>query len=181
MFPIPTNFEKLFSDLQRSTSLRAIDLLDQLSNITVTTTGFPPSNIIQVGPHEWKIELAIAGIDPAHVKISTNDRILTVESGLAGAGFGDITDEIDDAAAAKATVDDKTSAPAITYPIFIKRGIATRNFKLIYDLPEYTQVTQASVDHGIMTITLLREVPEKQKPRVIPIVDSVNLPVRKRS
>ena len=51
----------------------------------------------------------------------------------------------------------------------LHRGIATRAFKQTFNLAEYVKVTGASLENGLLTIKLRREVPEVLKPRRIEI------------
>ena len=51
----------------------------------------------------------------------------------------------------------------------LHRGIATRAFKQTFNLAGYVKVTGASLENGLLTIELKREVPEALKPRRIEI------------
>lgn len=48
------------------------------------------------------------------------------------------------------------------------QGIAQRSFKLSYRLEDHIEVRGANLENGLLTIALLRVVPEKEKPRQIP-------------
>ena len=51
----------------------------------------------------------------------------------------------------------------------LHRGIATRAFKQSFSLADHVKVTGASLENGLLTIALKREVPEELKPRRIEI------------
>jgi molecular chaperone IbpA len=51
----------------------------------------------------------------------------------------------------------------------LHRGIATRAFKQSFSLADHVKVTGASLENGLLTIELKREVPEELKPRRIEI------------
>jgi len=51
----------------------------------------------------------------------------------------------------------------------LHKGIATRDFVHKFDLADYVLVTGANLSEGLLTIDLLREVPEEKKPRQIEI------------
>ena len=51
----------------------------------------------------------------------------------------------------------------------LHRGIATRPFRQSFNLAEHLKVTNATFEHGLLTIQLKREVPEALKPRRIEI------------
>ncbi len=48
-------------------------------------------------------------------------------------------------------------------------GIASRNFERRFQLADHIHVTDADLADGLLTITLVREVPEALKPRRIEI------------
>ncbi len=49
------------------------------------------------------------------------------------------------------------------------RGIAARAFERIFQLADFVQVKNASLEHGLLHVDLVREIPEAKKPRSIPI------------
>ena len=49
------------------------------------------------------------------------------------------------------------------------RGIATRAFKQTFNLADHVKVTGASLENGLLTVELKREVPEALKPRRIAV------------
>ena len=48
-------------------------------------------------------------------------------------------------------------------------GIAARTFRQTFNLAEHVKVTGASLENGLLTVALKREVPEALKPRRIAI------------
>ena len=52
---------------------------------------------------------------------------------------------------------------------YLHRGIATRPFESRFQLADYIKVGAASLENGLLTIELEREVPEETKPRKIEI------------
>jgi molecular chaperone IbpA len=59
-----------------------------------------------------------------------------------------------------------------TQRTFLHRGIAARDFEQRFQLANHVKVTAASFDNGMLTIELVREVPEAFKPRKIAIGDA---------
>ena len=55
---------------------------------------------------------------------------------------------------------------------YLHRGIAARDFEQRFQLANHVKVTTASFDNGMLTIELVREVPEALKPRKI-VIDGV--------
>ena len=58
---------------------------------------------------------------------------------------------------------------------FLHRGIATRSFERKFSLADHVKVTEASLNDGILTLKLLREIPEESKPKLIAIKDSAGV------
>ena len=54
---------------------------------------------------------------------------------------------------------------------YLHRGIAARDFEQRFQLANHVKVTSAAFDNGMLTIDLMREVPEALKPRKIAIGD----------
>ncbi|MGY3094784.1 Hsp20 family protein [Pantoea agglomerans] len=52
---------------------------------------------------------------------------------------------------------------------WIHRGISRHDFQLGFSIPEHMKVTGASLAEGLLSIDLIQEIPESEKPRRIPI------------
>jgi molecular chaperone IbpA len=57
---------------------------------------------------------------------------------------------------------------------FVHRGIAARGFERKFELADYVQVNGAKLENGLLTIDLVREVPEAMRPRKIAIGGATN-------
>ena len=120
--------------------------LEQFSNSYVaSSTGYPPYNIEQVDDGKWVISMAIAGLGEEDIEVSQKERNLTVK--------GKIKNKDDD-------------------NDFVHRGIANRSFERTFRLGEHVLVKNATLKNGMLAIDLEQEIPEEEKPKVIPI--SVN-------
>ena len=120
--------------------------LEQFSNSYVaSSTGYPPYNIEQVDDGKWVISMAIAGFGEEDIEVSQKERNLTVK--------GKIKNNDDD-------------------NDFVHRGIANRSFERTFRLGEHVLVKNATLKNGMLAIDLEQEIPEEEKPKVIPI--SVN-------
>lgn len=102
---------------------------------------YPPYNIERIADDRYQITLAVAGFSPDEIAITAEQNVVTVEG----------------------TKVDKTERE------FLYRGISTRQFKRQFSLADYVQVNGASFDNGLLTIELVREIPEAMKPRRISI------------
>jgi len=105
---------------------------------------YPPYNIEKLGENDYRVVMAVAGFGMDDLNIMLEDGELTVS--------GDVQN--------KSAHDDVQ---------FLHRGIGTRAFKRSFRLADHIQVTDADMQNGLLTINLVREVPEEKKPRAIPI------------
>ena len=132
-----------FSPLYRSTVGfdRLFDLLDQSSQID-SMTNWPPYNIEKAGEDQYVITMAVAGFATDEIEITQKENQLVITGQKKGSEEG---------------------------KQYLHRGIATRAFKQTFNLADHVKVTAASLENGLLTIALKREVPEALKPRRIEI------------
>ena len=121
-------------------------LFDMLENNSVGQgqENYPPFDLIREGENEYRIQLAVAGFKPDEVDITAQQNVLVVS--------GRKSDETDE----KGTD-------------FIYRGIANRSFERRFALADHIQVRGADLKDGLLSIELVREIPEAMKPRKIDI------------
>ena len=117
-------------------------LLDE--NSSNRSTGFPPYNIRKNSETEFKIDLAVAGLDINDVDIEIADGVLTVQS----------------------TFDNKNNE--FTGEL-IHHGISFKKFVRTFTLASDIEVTGADLKNGLLTINLTRIVPEEKRPKKISI------------
>ena len=131
-----------FSPLYRSVVGfdRLADLLEAAT--TEAATGYPPYNIERTDENAYRIEIAVAGFRPEELNVEVKENLLTVQG-------------------RKAANDDARR--------FLHRGLAERNFERRFQLADYVVVTDATLDNGLLSISLKRELPEALKPRRIEI------------
>lgn len=141
-----------FAPLWRSTIGfdRLFDLMESAQGAGEET--YPPYNIERLGDDRFQISLAVAGFAPDEIAITAEQNVVTVEG------------------AKKARSDEWE---------YIYRGISNRAFKRQFNLADYVQVRGASFDNGLLTIELVREIPEAMKPRRIAINGRAPAPVQK--
>lgn len=104
---------------------------------------YPPYNIEKVGEDEYRIVMAVAGF-------TLSDLTITAEG---------------DSLLVSGRIDDKTEEDRV----YLHRGIAARAFQRSFRLADYIKVTGADLRDGLLTISLVHEIPEEKKPRMIPI------------
>lgn len=103
---------------------------------------YPPFNIERKGDDAYRITLAVAGFKPADIEITAQQNLLVVH-GKKG-----------------------EDTPAGQY---LHVGIAQRGFERRFELADYVRVEDANLEDGMLTIDLVREVPEAMKPKTIPV------------
>ena len=133
-----------FAPLYRSTVGfdRLFQLLDGVAGTDAEAPTFPPYDIEKLGDNSYRIVMAVAGFGKDALDVEVKENTLSVK--------GTKPDE-----------NDKTE--------FLHRGIAKRNFERRFQLADHVQVTGADVVDGLLYIDLVRELPERMKPRTVAI------------
>ena len=122
---------------------RLFSMLDQAASVDNTPT-YPPYNIERSDENAYRISIAVAGFSEADLSLEVKESLLSVRG-------------------EKAATEDKGKTEVL------HQGIASRAFERRFQLADHVQVTGAALEHGLLHIDLVREVPEAKKPRVIPI------------
>jgi len=119
-------------------------LFDLLENSARANSGdnYPPFNIERKGEEAYRITLAVAGFKPADIEITAQQNLLVVQ--------GKKGDEVSSSQ-------------------FLHVGIAQRGFERRFELADYVRVDAANIEDGLLSIDLVREVPEAMKPKKIPV------------
>lgn len=118
---------------------RLAQLLEQRAD---AQPSYPPYNIELVSEDKYRIVMALAGFSRSEVEIVAERDTLHVTG-------------------RKQKEDVQRT--------YLHRGIAARDFEQRFQLANHVKVTTASFDNGMLTIELVREVPEALKPRKIAI------------
>ena len=118
---------------------RMASLIDRSFN--TDTLGYPPYNIEVLDENRYAIGLAVAGFEECELSINVENGVLTVS------GEKDQTDEKN----------------------YLHQGIANRAFERKFNLADFVEVTNAELHNGLLTISLIKEIPEAMKPKSISI------------
>jgi molecular chaperone IbpA len=121
---------------------RLFDLLDSAAGFDADGVAYPPYNIERLGDNEYRITMAVAGFGEDELKIDVKEQSLTVRG--------------------EKTADEKQRQ-------FLHRGIAGRSFERRFQLADHVEVKGADLKDGLLHVDLVRNVPERLKPRVIAI------------
>jgi len=109
------------------------------------SNNYPPHNILKTGENQYEIQLAVTGFNKSEIAVTVENNVLIV----------------------------KGESMTTEYPPeqYLHRGLATRDFVKEFPLAEHIEVVGAETENGMLTIKLVRNVPESAKPKVIDIVD----------
>lgn len=121
---------------------RLFSMLDSAAAANQAQT-YPPYNIERTAEDEYRITMAVAGFKESELSVEVKENTLTVTGQKAGEEQNEEN--------------------------FLYRGIAARAFERRFQLADHVYVTGASLDHGLLHVSLRREVPEAKKPRTIAI------------
>lgn len=103
---------------------------------------YPPFNLERTAEDHFRITIAVAGFRRDEIEIIAQQNLLTVKG--------------------KKDKDGDQSA-------YLHLGIATRSFERRFELADFVRVEDARLNDGLLTIDLVREVPEALKPQTIAI------------
>ena len=119
---------------------RLFDLLEN-SGLGQGSETYPPFDLIQMDNNHYRISLAVAGFTRDEIDITAQQNQLIVTG--------------------KKADDEKVD--------YIHRGIANRQFERRFGLADFIKVTDADLKDGLLSIDLVREIPEAMRPRKVSI------------
>ena len=117
-------------------------LLDNALRSQKAGVGFPPYDIETTGEDRYAITLAVAGFEESELDIQLEKGVLCVRGKKADEG------------------EEKS---------YLYRGIANRSFERKFNLADHIEVRGADLKNGLLTISLVKDIPEAMKPRSIAI------------
>lgn len=118
-------------------------MLDNAFKMDERAMSYPPYNIAKLSEDQYEIVMALAGFKLEDLNVVVEQNTLTITG-----------------AQAEKEEDGKE---------YLHRGIATRSFERKFSLADHVKVTGADLVDGILTLQLVREIPEESKPRQISI------------
>lgn len=122
-------------------------LFEFLENSGSGAENYPPFDIEQLADDQFRITIAIAGFRQDEIEIIAQQNMLTV-------------------AGRKAPLKDGESRQ------MLYSGIANRAFERRFQLADFVRVQRADMADGLLSVDLVREVPEALKPHRIAIGES---------
>jgi molecular chaperone IbpA len=116
--------------------------LARLNNAHQTNShSYPPYDILKLDEDTYRLSIALAGFTKEDIDVSIDNGTLVIK--------GEIVE--------------------ITDAEVVHKGIAGRKFVRSFALGEYMEVSSAELKDGMLTINIVRVIPEDKKPKVIKI------------
>lgn len=119
----------------------ALSLLDRAARGSVPGLDWPPYNVVAVDEGHFRIVLSVPGYKESDLEIVSEPNRLTVSGGGGASEAGEV----------------------------VYRGISQQPFKRTFELADHVRAENARLEDGLLTIELVREIPEALKPRRIEI------------
>ncbi len=135
-----------FSPLFRSTvGFDRLSRMLETSMLNEQDSAYPPYNIVKVSDDQYRITMAVAGFAEDELDITSKENQLIVQG----------------------RAKERGGEENVTY---LHRGIAARAFERRFQLADHIKVAAAALENGLLTVSLVREIPEEMKPRKIQIL-----------
>jgi molecular chaperone IbpA len=115
----------------------------EIEGLPKNTSNYPPYNLVKFTDDTYMIELALAGFSKDDIEVSQEKNNLTIK--------GNIEEDGQES--------------------YIHKGIATRSFTRTFSLAEHIEIKHITWLNGILSVSLFRNVPENQKPKIFKIKD----------
>jgi molecular chaperone IbpA len=119
---------------------RVFNLLENAQRAR-SISDWPPYDIVKTGDDSYRISIAVAGFAQADLDVTFQSNLLTVTGKK------------------QETANDG----------YLHRGIAGRPVEHRFELADHVRVNGADLQNGLLSIDLVREIPEALKPRRIDI------------
>ena len=123
------------------------DLMDRVLTTEGSQPSYPPYNIEMLDENRYAITLALAGYTEEDLEIQVEKGVLTVRG------------------------ENKSEENSQ----YLYHGISNGTFERKFNLAEYVEVSNANLVNGLLTISLVREIPEAMKPKKIAINKGTNV------
>ena len=122
---------------------RLFDLLENSARGAASSDNYPPFDLERLAEDRYRITLAVAGFKKDEIDIVAQQNLLLVSG--------------------------KKEPAQQDRANFLHVGIANRSFERRFELADFVRVQSADLADGLLTIELVREIPEAMKPQKIAI------------
>ena len=130
-------------DVYDGVALGLEQTFERLDSLRDNNTNFPPYNIRKVSDTETVLEVALAGYKKENLTVAVENHVLTLSS--VKTEQGEATGE------------------------FVHKGVAFRSFAKNFQLGDNASVRDVTFTDGLLSLSVVVEVPEEQKRKILPI------------
>lgn len=130
---------------------RIFDLLEN-ANRPSAVDSWPPYDIARLDEKTYRVTVAVAGFVQNELEISYEPNLLIITGERKDDGTGE----------------------------YLHRGLTSKSFIRRFEIADHVKVSGATLVNGLLTIDLVREVPEAMKPRRIDIATAEPSPKAKQ-
>lgn len=117
-------------------------MMDAATQVARAPDSYPPYDIEKLGEDSYRLSMAVAGFKPADLEVVSHRNVLSI----------------------KGRIRKESNGQGYLY-----QGIARRAFERRFQLADAVEVRRAALADGVLTVDLVREIPEEHRPRRIEI------------
>ena len=117
------------------------EMFKRLDTFADNGSSYPPYNIVRLDDDSQQLQIALAGFLKEDIEVAVAKSVLSVSVSKSYETDGE----------------------------YVHRGIAQRSFSRNWELSDDTKVKDVTFIDGLLRITLMQEIPEEQKRRILPI------------
>lgn len=126
---------------------RLSHMMNVASQVTRAPDSFPPYDIEKLGEDSYRLSMAVAGFKRSDLEVVSHRNMLSI----------------------KGKVRKETDGHPGGHQGYLYQGIARRAFERRFHLADAVEARRADLADGVLTVDLVREIPEEHKPRQIEI------------
>jgi molecular chaperone IbpA len=117
--------------------------MERMANVhnAASHQSYPPYDVLKLDEDTFQVSLAVAGFSKEEIEVTVEEGTLKVSGEIVKVADAEV----------------------------LHKGIAARKFTRSFALGEYMEVSNASLENGMLNIKVVREVPEDKKPKTIKI------------
>ena len=123
------------------TTIGLEDMFRRLDTFADHGTNYPPYNLVKLDEEKQQLQIALAGFKKDDIEVAVERQVLSVSVNKVADAVGE----------------------------FVHRGIAQRTFARNWQLSEDTKIEDVTFIDGLLCVTLMKEIPEEAKRKVLPI------------
>ena len=112
------------------------ETFSRLEALAGGSTNYPPYNIVNGSDGRTSLEVALAGFSERDIKVETERNVLTVSA---------------------------HKSPEEKERDYTHRGISYKTFSRNWQMADDVEIENVEYENGLLTVTLKKELPEKQK------------------